>query len=314
MTKIWLGSIHDGSSDGSLVVSLDEGATFFSPPGGQTSLLQALQDWSAFEHALVGIAPSGGVPRRDLSLGPVLPRTFQALYGSAYGNRAIRVAQSNDADAETADILMYQGSSDHFLGPGDELKASCLDTELDLEAEVAVIVGPVPMGAGFEKAKSAIRLVTGLNDFSYRGLIRQERSLGFGFVRGKPLSALAELAVSPEALGAAWRGSALDAIVEVIVNDEVLGVVPTRGMSPNFAQLIVHAATIRPLAAGTIVSSGTVSAAAGKGAASLIELRAQERSRQMPPRDFLKSGDSVALRYRDSDGRNLFGRLANTIR
>ena len=41
---------------------------------------------------------------------------------------------------------MYQGASDHMLGPGEDIEAADEAWGIDFESEVAVITGDVPMG------------------------------------------------------------------------------------------------------------------------------------------------------------------------
>ena len=53
---------------------------------------------------------------------------------------------------------MYQGASDAFLGPRDDIAVEREDWEIDLEGEVAVIVGDVPMGVRRDRAAEHIRL------------------------------------------------------------------------------------------------------------------------------------------------------------
>ena len=44
------------------------------------------------------------------------------------------------------DPLMYQGGSDDFLGPCDDIVAASEDWGIDFEAEVAVVTGDVADG------------------------------------------------------------------------------------------------------------------------------------------------------------------------
>src|SRR5690606_20587065 len=95
------------------------------------------------------------------------------------------------------DPLMYQGGSDSFLGPRDPIAMVDEAFGVDMEGEVAVIVGDVPMGASREEAAAAIRLVMLVNDVSLRGLIPAELAKGFGFFQSKPSSAFSPVAVTP---------------------------------------------------------------------------------------------------------------------
>jgi len=185
---------------------------------------------------------------------------------------------------------MYQGGSDKFLGPGEAIQASEPFEQLDMEAEIAVVVDDVPMGVSAADAAARIRLVLGLNDFTYRTLIKREKATGFGFIQGKPLSGLSAYAVTPSALGPLWMNGRLHAHVVIRRNGAVVGRVPTSGMQQGFPELVVHAAARRPLAAGTLISSGTISSEDGTGAASLIEIRQLEQRAGLVPSSFLLPG------------------------
>jgi fumarylacetoacetate (FAA) hydrolase len=93
----------------------------------------------------------------------------------------------------------------------------------DFEAEIAVIVDDVPQGASREEALAAIRLVTLVNDVSLRGLIPGELAKNFGFFQSKPASAFAPVAVTPDALGDAWRDGKLHGPLQVTLNGHPFG-------------------------------------------------------------------------------------------
>ncbi len=100
---------------------------------------------------------------------------------------------------------MYQGASDHMLGPCDDIVHADEGVGHRLRAEVAVITGDVPIGASADEAGRRIRLLMLANDVSLRNLIPAELAKGFGFVQSKPASAFSPVAVTPDELGAAWR-------------------------------------------------------------------------------------------------------------
>ena len=192
-----------------------------------------------------------------------LPRAYQFADGSAYLNHValVRRARGAELPAELLDDpLMYQGASDGFLGPTDPIAVADEALGIDLEAEVAVITDDVPMGTAPAAARGHIKLVMLLNDVSLRRLIPAELAKGFGFFQGKPRSACSPVAVTPDALGAAWRDGKLHGALRSSINGKELGR-PDAGveMQFDFGRLIAHAAKTRPLAAGTIVGSGTVS-------------------------------------------------------
>ncbi|HET9160101.1 MAG TPA: fumarylacetoacetate hydrolase family protein, partial [Caulobacteraceae bacterium] len=198
----------------------------------------------------------------------------------------------------------------------------------DLEAEVAVIVGDVAQGASREDGLAAIRLVMLANDVSLRNLIPDELAKGFGFYQGKPASSFSPVAVTPDALGQAWRDGKLAGVLEIAVNGQALGEVdPSVDMTFDFGQLIAHAAKTRSLGAGTIVGSGTVSnrdeeggpgrpiAAGGRGYACIAEQRTVETILEGAAKTpFLKAGDQLRIEMRDARRHSIFGAIEQTVR
>ena len=86
-------------------------------------------------------------------------------------------------------------------------------------------------------------------------------------------------------------------------------------MQFNFAELVAHAARTRPLAAGTIVGSGTVANEdEGKGASCLAERRMLEIiSGGSPVTPFMSFGDSIRIEMLDRDGESIFGAIEQVI-
>jgi fumarylacetoacetate (FAA) hydrolase len=212
--------------------------------------------------------------------------------------------------------LMYQGCSDPLLGPCDDVAAAAEDQDIDLEMELGVITGDVPMGIDREKAGEQIRLLVLLNDVSLRALVPGELARGFGFFHSKPPSSFAPVAVTPDELGEAWDGRRAHGAVRAWVNGELLGE-PDAGtdMQFDFPRLVAHAAKTRPLSAGTIVGSGTVSNRDRKaGAGCLFERRAEEILKGGKAKTpFLKFGDRVRIEMLGADGRSLFGAIDQAI-
>ncbi|MEM7490324.1 MAG: fumarylacetoacetate hydrolase family protein, partial [Pseudomonadota bacterium] len=259
--------------------------------------------------------------------GPVLPRAWAFLDGSAYVNHVALVRKARGAEMPArfwTDPLMYQGCAAPFLAPDAPIPAGA-GWGTDFEAEVAVILSAVPRGAGRAEAQASIRAVTLLNDVSLRGLIPDELSKGFGFVQSKPPSALAPFAVTPQALSG-WDGGRLAATMCVDLNGAPFG--RTRAetdMTFDFPDLIVHAARTRDLPAGTVIGSGTVSngdaddpgrpvAEGGRGYSCIAEQRMVETILGGAARTpFLSPGDRVEIWMEDDAGRDLFGRIAQEV-
>jgi fumarylacetoacetate (FAA) hydrolase len=118
--------------------------------------------------------------------------------------------------------------------------------------------------------------------------------------------------VTPDELGEAWQGGKLHLPLLTTLNDELFGE-PDAGVDMQFSfhQLIAHAARTRPLAAGTIVGSGTIANQdESRGSSCMAEKRVLEVIRggkAMTP--FLSFGDRVRIEMRDAEGNNIFGTL-----
>ena len=221
---------------------------------------------------------------------------------------------------------MYRGGSDEFLGPRDPIAG---DTAwgIDLEAEVGVICDDVPMGASVEAAGAAIRLIVILNDVSFRNLIPAELAKGFGFLQGKGQTAFSPVAVTPDELASAWDGAKLSLPLLSFRNGEPFGR-PNAGvdMTFDFPTLVAHAAKTRPLGAGVIVGSGTVSnrdadggagkpiAEGGVGYSCIAEVRSVETILHGAPKTpFLKYGDRIRIEMNDAQGHPIFGAIEQEV-
>lgn len=325
-----------GGRDGRLVVVSNDLAWFTDAGTIAPTLQAALDDWARCEVMLRGLAESlehGGVPRErfhEHDAASPLPRAFQWLDGSAYVNHVELVRKARGAEMPQTfwtDPLMYQGASDGFLAPRDTIPLADAAWGCDLEGEVAVIVGDVPLGASREEALAAIRLVMLCNDVSLRNLIPAELAKGFGFVQSKPASAFSPVAVSPEALGAAWSDGKLSGALLVELNGKDFGRADAGvDMTFDFGTLVAHAAKTRALAAGTIIGSGTVSnrdedggpgrpvAEGGVGYSCLAELRTVETLRQGAAKTpFLMGDDTVRIEMKDAKGHSIFGAIEQTV-
>jgi fumarylacetoacetate (FAA) hydrolase len=211
---------------------------------------------------------------------------------------------------------MYQGGSDAFLGPRDDIAMESEDWGIDLEGEVAVVTGDVPMGVTAKKAGEHIRLLMLVNDVSLRNLIPAELGKGFGFFHAKPSSAFSPVAVTPDELGSAWDGGKVSLPLTVHLNDALFGQ-PNAGvdMTFDFPRLIAHAAKTRPLGAGTIIGSGTVSNKdRSAGSTCLAEKRMLETIESGAPQTpFLRFGDRVRIEMFDASGQSVFGAIDQRV-
>src|SRR5712671_1434212 len=325
-----------GGRDGRLVVVSNDLAWFTEAHHIAPTLQAALDHWEGMAPALRGLAESlehGSVPRErfhEHQAASPLPRAYQWADASAYVNHVALVRQARGAEMPESfwtDPLMYQGGSDRFLGPRDAIPLKDEAWGCDCEAEVAVIVDDVPMGISSAAARSHIKLVMLANDVSLRNLIASELAKGFGFFQSKPSSAFSPVAVTPDALGAAWDGARFHLPLLTRINGALFGK-PNAGveMTFDFGRLIAHAAKTRALSAGTIIGSGTVSnrdpdgapgrpvGEGGAGYSCIAELRMVETIRSgAHTTPFLRHGDHVEIEMLDAQGRSIFGRIDQRV-
>ena len=330
-----LATLKNGTRDGRLVVVSRDltrctDAAFLAP-----TLQAALDDWRRIAPHLATLAESletGAVPDmrfHEHDAHSPLPRAYQWADGSAYLNHVelMRQAAGGDLPANLkTEPMMYQGGSDSFLGPRDPILVADEAYGADMEGEIAVIVDDVPMGASADRARDAIRLVMLVNDVSLRRLAPDELAKGFGFFHAKPSTSFSPVAVTPDELGAAWAGGKLHLPLSVDLNGKPFGRADAGvDMIFDFGQLIAHAARTRPLGAGTIVGSGTVSnrggdgpglpvAEGGVGYSCLAELRTVEKIRTGKANTpLLQFGDTVRIEMKDRTGHSIFGAIEQIV-
>ncbi|MGH6812131.1 MAG: fumarylacetoacetate hydrolase family protein [Methylocella sp.] len=331
-----LATLANGSRDGRLVVVSRDLAYATDARGVAGTLQDALDDWTRLSPKLEALATAletGSVPRERFrehdALSP-LPRAFQWIDGSAYLNHVELVRKARGAlmpPGLWTDPLLYQGGSDAFLAPREPIRMADEGFGIDFEGEVAVVVNDVAMGADRAAAAAAIALVVLANDISLRNLIPAELAKGFGFFQSKPSSAFSPVAVTPSELGASWDGGHLQLPLLISLNGKPFGRADAgTGMHFDFPALIAHAARTRPLSAGTIVGSGTVSnegadggpgrpiAEGGVGYSCLAEARMVETIRDGAAKTpFMRFGDTVRIEMRNPSGQSIFGAIEQTV-
>jgi fumarylacetoacetate (FAA) hydrolase len=321
-----LASLKSGGRDGTLVVVSRDLSRAVAVPEIARSLQAALDDWAICSGRLrvVSDALNAGKVKEAFAFDAAaaaapLPRAYQWADGSAFLYHAELVRKARKAELSPSfysDPLMYQGGSDSFIGPTDDILAADEAWGIDLEAEVAVVTDDVPMGVTAERAAAHIKLVMLVNDVSLRNLIPGELAKGFGFLQAKPATAFSPVAVTPDELGAAWDGGKLHLPLVSRINDTLLGR-PDAGKDMNFdfPTLIAHAARTRELEAGSIVGSGTVSNRdATVGSSCLAERRMIETIAQgAPETPFLRFGDRVRIEMLDGTGQSIFGAIDQRV-
>ena len=329
-----LATYKDGSRDGQLVVVSRDLSTAHYATGIASRMQQLLDDWGfiapqlqdLYETLNQGKARHAFPFDSTLCMAP-LPRAYQWADGSAYINHVELVRASRDAlvpESFYADPLMYQGGSDDFIGPTDDVVCPSESYGIDFEAELAVITGDVLMQATPEQALEGIRLVMLANDVSLRNLIPNELAKGFGFFQSKPATAFSPVAVTLDELGDAWDGGRLHLTMQSTWNGRKVGMCDAGpDMTFHFGQLIAHMCKTRRVRAGSIVGSGTISNQGvevkgkkdwPKGYSCIAEKRAIETILDgQPSTEFMHYGDTIRIEMKGKDGQSVFGAIDQKI-
>ncbi|WP_421144663.1 fumarylacetoacetate hydrolase family protein [Aeromonas dhakensis] len=321
-----LATLNNGKRDGALVVVSRDLSRAVRVPHLAATLQAALDEWAELAPKLTAVyqqlndgACLDAFPFDETACLSPLPRAYQWADGSAYVNHVELVRKARGAEMPESfwhDPLMYQGGSDSFLPPRGTIPMGSEEWGIDFESEIAVITDDVPMGISPQAAASHIKLLMLVNDVSLRNLIPGELAKGFGFFQSKPSSSFSPLAITPDELGDDWRDGKVHLPLETHLNGALFGA-PDAGvdMTFNFYELIAHAAKTRPLGAGCIIGSGTVSNYdRSRGSSCLAELRMLEiiESGQATT-PFLRFGDTVSIAMQDRNGMSLFGTILQRV-
>lgn len=312
--RMRLGTVRDGSRDGRLIIVSPDGDHYAWAP--VETLQQALEAWdrvspemaatSAFPHSL------------DLAqMAAPMPRAWQWLDGSAFESHGELMDKVLGITLEKTGMpLMYQGASDKFYGPYDDVAMPGEELGIDFEGEFGVIVDAVPMGTTADQAMRHIRLIVQINDWSLRALAGPEMKTGFGWIQAKPHCSMAPFAVTPDELGAQWQDGRVCMDLLVDWNGKRFGAANGQPMGFGFHELVAHAARTRALVAGTVIGSGTVSNANFReiGSSCIAERRGIEIVDEGQPKTaFMKFGDTVRMEARATDGGAPFGLIDQKV-
>lgn len=314
-----------GWNDGELVVVSRDNKKYVKVPQIAPSLRVALENWAVNSPKLSQVYEqlnNGEIAQAqtvdESQFHSPLPRTFQWADGSAFLQhvKLVRMARNAPIPESLYEVpLMYQGGSDSFLAPREDIPQIDFSHGTDFEGEVVVVTDHVPMGSTPEECLKKINLIMIVNDVSLRGLIPEELAAGFGFFQSKPSSAFAPFALTPDELGAAWKEGRVHLPLNVEYNGQFYGKANAGQMHFHFGQIMAHAARTRDLMPGTIIGSGTVSNEdPAVGSSCLVEKRMLEKINEGAFKTpFMKVGDTVKIEMSSESGENLFGTIFQKV-
>ncbi|MEX2126289.1 MAG: fumarylacetoacetate hydrolase family protein [Woeseia sp.] len=321
-----LASLKTGGRDGTLIVVSRDLKRAVAVRDIAATMQSLLDDWGQTSPLLQEVseyleagAIAGEFPFDPAAVAAPLPRAYHWVDGSAYVNHVELVRKARGVEMPESfwhDPLVYQGGSDDFLGPRDDILVASEEYGIDMEAETAVITDDVPMRTGAQVAGDHIKLLMLVNDVSLRNLIPGELAKGFGFYQSKPSTAFSPVAVTPDELGDAFADGMFRLPLRTTLNGKLFGE-PHCGvdMTFNFKQLIEHVTKTRRLGAGTIIGSGTISNYdRSKGSSCVAEKRMLETIEDgKPATSFMRFGDMVRIEMLDNDGQSIFGAIEQNV-
>jgi fumarylacetoacetate (FAA) hydrolase len=309
-----LATLRDGTKDGRLVLVSPDGSACAAAP--VKTLQEALENWEAIAPQLAAASNFPDPLDASQIIAP-LPRAWQWLDGSVFASHGALMDKVLGVDKPPVSWpLMYQGVSDKFYGPTDDVRMADEALQIDFEGEFGVIVDAVPMGTSAEDCRKHIRLVVQINDWSLRALAGPEMKSGFGWVQAKPPCSMAPFAVTPDELGAQWRDGRACLTLTVDWNGKRFGAANGEPMGYGFHELVAHACRTRDLVAGTVIGSGTVSNENFRevGSSCIAERRGIEIVDEGAPNtEFMKFGDRVRMEAILPDGRAPFGAIDQQV-
>jgi 2-keto-4-pentenoate hydratase/2-oxohepta-3-ene-1,7-dioic acid hydratase in catechol pathway len=247
-----------------------------------------------------------GAPERRIAdvrlLAPVQPPTVRDF--SVFEQHIEGVIKNASPDATVPERwysspFCYFSNPHAVTGPGDEIPIPPGCQDLDLELEVAAVIGRSGRDVRPEDAGRHIAGYTIFNDWSARDLQFDEMRLGLGLCKGKDFAnTLGPWIVTPDELEPYRSGDRLDLDMRAQVNGRELGDDTLANMAWSFAELVAYASRGTWIRPGDVLGSGTC------GSGCLLELRGRHGGADYPP---LHAGDTVSLTVQG------IGTLSNTV-
>jgi len=220
-------------------------------------------------------------------LDPPTIRDFSVFEQHMEGVRKNFAPDAQVPDVFYASPFCYFSNPHAVTGPGDEIPIPPGCVDLDLELEVAAVIGRPGRDLTPEQAAEHIAGYTLFNDWSARDLQRAEMALGLGICKGKDFAnTFGPWIVTPDELDAYRDNDRFDLALEARVNGRSLGIDTLAHMAWSFEELVSYASRGTWVRPGDVLGSGTC------GFGCLLELWGRFG------RDFhrpLEPGDTVEL-------------------
>lgn len=266
-----LATYDDGSRDGQLLVVSRDLAQAHYATGIATRLQQVLDDWGFLSPQLEELSTQLNQGRLRHAFN-FEPQKCRAPLPRAFGW----------ASADSAGLS--RGGSDEFSGPMAAARFASEAMAIACLPGLAAITGDVATGVSAAQALDGVRLLMLVADWRLA-------AVQSGAIHSHAATAFGPVAVTPDELGAAWRGGRVELALQTMRNGRKLTPAADAAPLPAFGPLIAELATTRRLRAGQLVGvvAGPVSS------------------------NPLKFGDSIRIDLKAADGQSVFGAIDQDI-
>jgi len=236
-------------------------------PLNYPTLLELLQDLAGLEKARqLGESSEQGLALRDITLLSPIPHppTIRDFYAFEQHVAAARAKRGLEMIPEWYEFpTFYFTNTSEIYGHKQPVPYPTGSQELDIELEIACVIGRAGKDIPVEAAAEYIAGYTIMNDWSARDFQRRDMKLNLGPGKGKDFAtSLGPWLVTPDELAARRTGSGADERYDMTMLARVDGQEISRGnfkqIHYSFPQLIAYASRNVRLSVGDIIGSGTV--------------------------------------------------------
>ena len=231
--------------------------------------------------------PTIQVKPTDYAL-PFTPVMFRDFYCFEEHVKNARKGRGADMIPEWYEApIFYYSNHLSFRGPFEEIPFPQGSEEMDLELEIAAVVGRELRNASLEEAREAIFGYTLVNDWTARDFQRFEMKINMGPTKGKDFAtSFGSFIITPDELESKRSGKGYDLEFSAEIGGELLTKKNWKGIQFSFEEMLVRASKNCTVYPGEVIASGTM------GLGCLMEHNIGKDQKR-----WLNKGETVTLRW-----------------
>jgi 2-keto-4-pentenoate hydratase/2-oxohepta-3-ene-1,7-dioic acid hydratase in catechol pathway len=287
-----IGSEQPGALVDDRIVPLEPWLAEIGAPGaGMNAVLGLLSALRSDLEGYVAASADRGVDLATTRLGPPIPQPPTLIViGGNYHSHVQEMAGMNGGKPPIEPIIVAKPTT-NVVGPYDDIAKPAVTSELDYEAEMAVVIGRGGRNISREQARKHVAGYMNIQDMTARDLILPEGEPWMHLQMGRAKGFDGSSPCGPWLLTADEVADPHDLEIKMWVNDELRQKGPTSDMVVDIPGLVESVSAVFRLRPGDILITGTP---AGVGA-------------KMNPPQFLQPGDRIRMSITG------LGETANTI-